>query len=69
MGQIRHPGSPEVANSRYARLVKLLYVVRKDLLGSKFNNILQAVFTCSGKAPCCGLKRTNNTVLETPCSP
>ena len=43
------PANWNVANSRYARLVKLLYVVRKGRLGSKFNNILQAVFTCPGK--------------------
>ena len=43
------PATWNVANSRYARLVKLLYVLRKSRLGSKFNSILQAIFTCPGK--------------------
>ena len=43
------PATWNVANSRYSRLVKLLHVVRAGRLGTKFNDILQAIFTCPGK--------------------
>ena len=44
------PATWNVANSRYARLVNLLYLVRKGRAGSRrFNSILQAIFTCPGK--------------------
>ena len=44
------PATWNVANSRYARLVRLLYLVRRGREGARrFNNILQAVFTCPGK--------------------
>ena len=43
------PATWNVASSRYARLVKLLHVVRQGKLGTKLNMILRAIFTCPGK--------------------
>ena len=42
------PATWNVASSRYARLVKLLQVVRQGRLGTELNMILKAIFTCQG---------------------
>ena len=43
------PATWNVASSRYARLVKLLHVVRQSKLGTKLNMILRAIFNCPGQ--------------------